>query len=105
MSFISLLRSAPLRALVSSLFPCVAPKDFRAAPVSKKTATGTTEMQYYVLFRRLVNPAPPQNRPSSESQDQSNQPGRPRPDYRAIFLRRADLTIPKGRGSVKFAEN
>src|SRR5438094_7259594 len=105
MSFRSLLRSAALLALVPSLVACVAAQDVSDATASAKTATGTTDMQYYLLFRRLVNPAPPQNRPSSDSQDQSNQPGRPRPDYRAMFHRSADLTDAEGRVLDQIAED
>ena len=105
MRFRSLLQSAALLALVPSLVAGVAAQDVRDATASARTATGTTEMQYYVLFRRLVNPAPPQNRPSSDSQDQSNQPGRPRPDYRAIFHRSADLTDAEGRVLDQIAED
>ena len=105
MNFRSLLQSAALLALVPSLFACVAAQDVRDATASAKTATGTTEMQYYLLFRRLVNPAPPQNRPSSDSQDQSNQPGRPRPDYRAMFHRSAGLTDAEGRVLDQIAED
>ena len=105
MSFRSLLRSAALLELVLSLVACVAAQDVRDANASAKTASGTTEMQYYVLFRRLVNPAPPQSRTSSDSQDQSNQPARPRPDYRAMFHRSAGLTDAKGRVLDQIAED
>src|SRR5258706_10136188 len=94
----------PLR-LLPPLLACLGTKDVRAAPASATTATGTTEMQYYLLFRRLVNPAPPQNRPSSDSQEQSNQPGRPRPDYRTMFHRSAGLTDAEGRVLDQIAED
>ena len=105
MSFRSLLRSAALLPIVLSLFAWVAAQDVRDANASAKTASGTTEMQYYVLFRRLVNPAPPQSRTSSDSQDQSNQPARPRPDYRTMFHRSAGSTDAEDRVLDQIAED
>lgn len=105
MSFRSLLRSAALLALISSLGAYVAAQDVRDANASAQAGTGAAEMRYYVLFRRLVNPAPPQNRPSSDSQDQSNQAARPRPDYRAMFHRSASLTDAEGRVLDQIAED
>jgi hypothetical protein len=51
--------------------------------------TGTTEMQFYVLFRRLLSP-PQQNRPTLV--DSPNQPNRPRPDFRAMTHRSLGLS-------------
>ena len=56
MSIRSLLRLAALFALLSSIAVYTAAQDVRDASVYAQDSTGTVEQQYFILFRRLVNP-------------------------------------------------
>lgn len=104
MRFRSLLRWAVIFSLFSSIAVCATAQNVQDANVFAQDSTGAVEQQYYVLFRRLVNPAPP-NRPQPESTDQPNQPARPRPDFRAMFHRSAHLTDVEARLLDQIAED
>src|SRR5437764_8615340 len=101
----SLLRLAAVFALLSSIAVHAAAQDVHDASVYAQDSTGTVEQQYFILFRRLVNPPPAPNRPQSDPTDQTNQPARPRPDFRAMFHRSAHLTDVEARLLDQIAED
>jgi hypothetical protein len=84
-------RSMAIFTLLCSLSVSASAQEVREAN-AVVIDTGTAEMQYYFLFRRLINPTPAQNRPSPELPDQTNQTSRPRPDFRAMTHRSLGLT-------------